>query len=54
MEVNEARRLKELEQENGQLKRLAADRPLDLSIHKDSLPGKLLSDLPPKPDTPLR
>ena len=35
MEVNEARRLKELEQENGRLKRLVADQALDLSIHKE-------------------
>ena len=35
MEVNQARRLKELEQENGRLKRLVADQALDLSIHKE-------------------
>ena len=43
MEVNEARRLKELEQQNGRLKRLVADQALDLSINKEVLPGKLLS-----------
>ena len=36
MEVSQARRLKELEQENGRLKRLVADQALDLSIHKES------------------
>jgi putative transposase len=35
MKVNQARRLKELEQENGRLKRLVADQALDLSIHKE-------------------
>ena len=35
MEVNQARRLKELEQENGRLKRLVADQALALSIHKE-------------------
>ena len=35
MEVSQARRLKELEQENGRLKRLVADQALDLSIHKE-------------------
>jgi hypothetical protein len=34
MEVNQARRLKKLEQENGRLKGLVADQPLDLSIRK--------------------
>ncbi len=35
MEVNQARRLKELEQENGRLKRLVADQALDISILKE-------------------
>jgi len=35
MEVSQARRLKDLEQENGRLKRLVADQALDLSIHKE-------------------
>ena len=35
MEVSQARRLKELEQENSRLKRLVADQALDLSIHKE-------------------
>ncbi len=35
MEVSQARRLKELEQENSWLKRLVADQALDLSIHKE-------------------
>jgi putative transposase len=32
MEVDQVRRLKELEQENGRLKRLVADQALDISI----------------------
>ncbi len=35
MEVSQARRLKDLEQENGRLKRLVADQALDLSILKE-------------------
>ena len=35
MEVNEARRLKELEEENRRLKRLVADQALDIQILKD-------------------
>ena len=37
MEVSQARRLKDLEQENGRLKRLVADQALDLSILKEML-----------------
>ena len=39
MEVSQARRLKELEQENSRLKRLVADQALDLSIHKEVTRG---------------
>ena len=35
MEVNQARRLKQLEQENGRLKRLVADQALDNLILKE-------------------
>jgi transposase-like protein len=35
MEVDQVRRLKELEQENGRLKRLVADQALDISILKE-------------------
>lgn len=35
MDVSEARRLKELERENGQLKKLVADQALDISLLKD-------------------
>ena len=35
MEVNEARRLKALEEENRRLKRLVADQALDIQILKD-------------------
>jgi putative transposase len=35
MEVNEARRLKELEEENLRLKRLVADQALDIQILKE-------------------
>ena len=35
LEVNEARRLRELEQENGRLKRMVADLMLDNQILKD-------------------
>ena len=43
MEVEQLRRLKELEQENGRLKRLVADQALDNAILKEVSPGKLLS-----------
>ncbi len=36
MEVNEARRLRELEEENRRLKRLVADQALDIQILKDA------------------
>ena len=39
LQVNEARRLKALEEENRQLKRLVADQALNLQVVKD-LPGK--------------
>ena len=39
MKVNEARRLKELERENQQLKKLVADQALDLSILKEVARG---------------
>ncbi len=39
MEVSQARRLKELEQENGRLKRLVADQALDISISKEVSTG---------------
>jgi putative transposase len=35
MEVSEARRLKELEEENQRLKRLVADQALDIQILKE-------------------
>ena len=35
MRINQAKRLKELEKENGRLKRLVADQALDLTILKD-------------------
>ena len=35
MEVNEAKRLKQLEEENRRLKRLVADQALDIQILKD-------------------
>jgi putative transposase len=35
MEVSEARRLKELEDENSRLKRVVADQALDISLLKD-------------------
>lgn len=35
LELSEARRLKELERENSQLKRLVADQALDISLLKD-------------------
>jgi putative transposase len=39
MEVNQARLLKELEQENGRLKRLVADQALDNLILKEAARG---------------
>jgi putative transposase len=35
MEISEARRLKELEEENSRLKRLVADQALDIQILKE-------------------
>ena len=35
MEISEARRLKELESENGRLKKLVADQALDIQILKE-------------------
>ena len=40
MEVSQARRLKELEQENCRLKRLVEDQALDISILKEGCPGE--------------
>jgi putative transposase len=40
LEVNEARRLKALEEENRQLKRLVADQALNLQVVKDLLGKK--------------
>lgn len=37
LQVNEARRLKALEEENGRLKRLVADQALNLQVLKDLL-----------------
>ena len=37
--VNQARRLKELETENGRLKRLVADKELDIVILKEAAKG---------------
>ncbi len=39
MRVNQAKRLKELEKENGQLKKLVADQALDISILKEAASG---------------
>ena len=39
MEVSQARRFKDLEQENGRLKRLVADQALDISILKEVSTG---------------
>ena len=39
MRVEQARRLKELEKENGRLKRLVADLTLDIAILKQATPG---------------
>ena len=40
MDVNEARRLKELERENARLKKLVAEQALDQAILKEALRGK--------------
>ena len=40
MKVDQAKRLKELERENGRLKRLLADAELDRSILKEAASGK--------------
>lgn len=40
LKANEAKRLKELEQENKRLKRLVADQALDQAILKEALAGK--------------
>ncbi len=39
MRVEQARRLKELEKENGRLKKLVADLSLDISILKEAARG---------------
>ncbi len=39
MRVEQARRLKELEKENGRLRRLVADLTLDNAIHKETTWG---------------
>ena len=40
MKLDQARRLKELEKENGRLKRLLADAELDKAILKEAVAGK--------------
>ncbi len=40
MKARDAKRLKELEQENARLKRLVADQALDMTILKETLGGK--------------
>ncbi len=40
MKVKDAKRLKELEQENARLKKLVADQALDMAILKETLEGK--------------
>ncbi len=40
MKANEAKRLKELENENGRLKRIVADQALDIDMLKDVAAGK--------------
>ena len=40
MDVSEASRLKELERENAELKRIVADQALDMAILKDVASGK--------------
>ena len=42
LEVNEAKRLRELEAENAKLKRLVAEQAVDNMALKDALSGKLL------------
>ena len=39
MRVHQAKRLKELEKENSQLKKLVADQALDISILKEAASG---------------
>jgi transposase-like protein len=39
LQVNQARRLKELEKENGRLKRLVAEKELDIAILKEVAEG---------------
>jgi hypothetical protein len=39
MRVDQAKRLKELERENGQLKKIVADQALDISILKEAASG---------------
>lgn len=41
MKVDQAKRLRELEKENGRLKRLVADQALDIAILKDISSGNL-------------
>ncbi len=41
LEVNEARRLRQLEEENRRLKRIVADQALNLQVLKDLLGNKL-------------
>ncbi len=41
MRINQAKRLKELEKENGRLKKLVADQALDNAILKDVAEGNL-------------
>lgn len=40
MKVKDAKRLKELKQENARLKKLVADQALDMTILKETLEGK--------------
>lgn len=40
LQMGQARRLKELEKENGRLKRLVADKELDIAILKEVAQGK--------------
>jgi putative transposase len=40
MEVSEAKRLKQIEEENGKLKRIVADQALDITMLKDLLGKK--------------
>ena len=40
MEISEAKRLRELEQENARLKRLLAEAELDKAAHKELVQGK--------------